>query len=183
MKKYIFNANHKKYIVHANTYDAAKSAIEAMTSKNMLKIDSTDDVVSELEIINALIEDERAAVSAYDVALKTLKDKIPTESYAAIKAIRNDENRHIENLQAVINGTVTEKNLKDALNPDIELDKAHIKYDGYDEPTRGKYYFEFDDKSDALKAKAHLSRVGYNVGNILQKTFNSKPYYAFYCKD
>lgn len=73
------------------------------------------DEASPLQTVNALLEDERAAVDAYNVALENLKGKIPDESYAAIEAIRNDENRHIENLQAVVNGNVTEKNLEDSV--------------------------------------------------------------------
>lgn len=73
------------------------------------------DEASPLQTVNALLEDERAAVDAYNVALENLKGKIPDESYAAIEAIRNDENRHIENLQAVVNGNITEKNLEDSV--------------------------------------------------------------------
>lgn len=83
-------------------------------------IDSLKDEASPLQTVNALLEDERAAVDAYNVALENLKGKIPDESYAAIEAIRNDENRHIENLQAVVNGNVTEKNLEDSVKDEIE---------------------------------------------------------------
>lgn len=72
------------------------------------------DEASQLQTVNALIEDEKAAVEAYDVAIENLRGKIPEDSLQAIIAIRDDENRHIENLQAVVNGTVTEKNLEDS---------------------------------------------------------------------
>lgn len=174
MKKFIVDTGNKKYKVEANTYDEAVSAVKAIQLK---------DEASPLQTVNALLEDERAAVDAYNVALENLKGKIPDESYAAIEAIRNDENRHIENLQAVVNGNVTEKNLEDSVkdgpaSPDTELDRAHINYDGYDEPIRGKHYFEFDDKSDAEKAKTHLSRVGYNPGNVITKRSGSDTYYV-----
>lgn len=106
MKKFIVDTGDKKYKVEASTYDEAVSAVKAIRLK---------DETSPLQTVNALLEDERAAVDAYNVALENLKGKIPDESYAAIEAIRNDENRHIENLQAVVNGNVTEKNLEDSV--------------------------------------------------------------------
>lgn len=106
MKKFIVDTGDKKYKVEANTYDEAVSAVKAIRLK---------DEASPLQTVNALLEDERAAVDAYNVALENLKGKIPDESYVAIEAIRNDENRHIENLQAVVNGNVTEKNLEDSV--------------------------------------------------------------------
>lgn len=111
MKKFIVDTGDKKYNVEANTYDEAVSAVKAIQLK---------DEASPLQTVNALLEDERAAVDAYNVALENLKGKIPDESYAAIEAIRNDENRHIENLQAVVNGNVTEKNLEDSVKDEIE---------------------------------------------------------------
>ena len=106
MKKFIVDTGDKKYKVEASTYDEAVSVVKAIRLK---------DEASPLQTVNALLEDERAAVDAYNVALENLKGKIPDESYAAIEAIRNDENRHIENLQAVVNGNVTEKNLEDSV--------------------------------------------------------------------
>ena len=106
MKKFIVDTGDKKYKVEASTYDEAISTVKAIQLK---------DEASPLQTVNALLEDERAAVDAYNVALENLKGKIPDESYAAIEAIRNDENRHIENLQAVVNGNVTEKNLEDSV--------------------------------------------------------------------
>ena len=106
MKKFIVDTGDKKYKVEASTFDEAVSAVKAIQLK---------DEASPLQTVNALLEDERAAVDAYNVALENLKGKIPIESYAAIEAIRNDENRHIENLQAVVNGNVTEKNLEDSV--------------------------------------------------------------------
>lgn len=106
MKKFIVDTGDKKYKVEANTYDEAVLAVKALRLK---------DEASPLQTVNALLEDERAAVEAYNVALENLKGKIPEESIAAIEAIRNDENHHIENLQAVVNGNVTEKNLEDSV--------------------------------------------------------------------
>lgn len=118
MKKFIVDTGDKKYKVEANTYDEAVSAVKAIQLK---------DEASPLQTVNALLEDERAAVDAYNVALENLKGKIPDESYAAIEAIRNDENRHIENLQAVVNGNVTEKNLEDSVKDDINDYQQYIQ--------------------------------------------------------
>ena len=118
MKKFIVDTGDKKYKVEANTYDEAVSAVKAIQLK---------DEASPLQTVNALLEDERAAVDAYNVALENLKGKIPDESYAAIEAIRNDENRHIENLQAVVNGNVTEKNLADSMKDEAEYVSSNIK--------------------------------------------------------
>ena len=118
MKKFIVDTGNKKYKVEANTYDEAVSAVKAIQLK---------DEASPLQTVNALLEDERAAVDAYNVALENLKGKIPDESYAAIEAIRNDENRHIENLQAVVNGNVTEKNLEDSVKDEAEYVSSNIK--------------------------------------------------------
>lgn len=118
MKKFIVDTGNKKYKVEANTYDEAVSAVKAIQLK---------DEASPLQTVNALLEDERAAVDAYNVALENLKGKIPDESYAAVEAIRNDENRHIENLQAVVNGNVTEKNLEDSVKDEAEYVSSNIK--------------------------------------------------------
>jgi hypothetical protein len=118
MKKFIVDTGDKKYKVEANTYDEAISAVKAIQLK---------DEASPLQTVNALLEDERAAVDAYNVALENLKGKIPDESYVAIEAIRNDENRHIENLQAVVNGNVTEKNLEDSVKDEAEYVSSNIK--------------------------------------------------------
>lgn len=106
MKSFIVDTGTKKYAVSANTYDEAIKAVKAIQLK---------DEASPLQTVNALLEDEKAAVDAYNVALENLKGKLPDESYKAIEAIRNDENRHIENLMAVVNGNVTEKNLEDSV--------------------------------------------------------------------
>lgn len=108
MKKFIVDANNKKkYSVEANDAEHAAKLVKTI-----------DNAASQLQTVNALIEDEKAAVEAYNVAIENLHGKIPEESLQAIIAIRDDENRHIENLQAVVNGTVTEKNLEDSMMND-----------------------------------------------------------------
>ena len=156
MKKFIVDTGSKKYKVEANTYDEAISAVKIILQK---------DEASPLQTVNALLEDERAAVDAYNVALENLKGKIPDESYAAIEAIRNDENRHIENLQAVVNGNVTEKNLKDAVKNNLDEYRSAIK-EAVDELQKinGKYN-EQDEvlvRSVLRKATAAIARAKSN---------------------
>lgn len=79
---------------------------------DMLVYDSVKDSVTVRDIIQSLVTEETSAISSYNVALETLKDHIPNEAYKAIKAIRDDEQRHVENLYAVLNGNVTPKNLE-----------------------------------------------------------------------
>ena len=74
--------------------------------------DSVKDSTTVRDVIQSLINEETSAISSYNVALETLKDHIPAEAYEAIKAIRDDEQRHVENLYAVLNGNVTPKNLE-----------------------------------------------------------------------
>jgi len=112
MKKFIVDTGKMKYIIEANDEEHAVEIVKKI-----------DDEASQLQTVNALIEDERAAVEAYNVAIENLRGKIPEESLQAIIAIRDDENRHIENLQAVVNGTVTEKNLEDSVK-DIDVEHA-----------------------------------------------------------
>lgn len=70
------------------------------------------DSVTVREVIESLVTEETSAIASYNVALETLRDHIPAEAYEAIKAIRDDEQRHVENLYAVLNGNVTPKNLE-----------------------------------------------------------------------
>ena len=74
--------------------------------------DSVKDSVTVREVIESLVTEETSAIASYNVALETLRDHIPAEAYEAIKAIRDDEQRHVENLYAVLNGNVTPKNLE-----------------------------------------------------------------------
>ena len=107
---------------------AFKDAISGEAGKRKYSRRGKFDEASQLQTVNALIEDEKAAVEAYDVAIENLSGKIPEESLQAIIAIRDDENRHIENLQAVVNGTVTEKNLEDSTNDASYIDKVVKDY-------------------------------------------------------
>ena len=75
--------------------------------------DSVKGEATPLDVIYTLIKDEEAARDSYNIAISNLAGKIPDISLKALVAIRDDEKRHIENLYAIVNGTVTEKNLED----------------------------------------------------------------------
>lgn len=66
----------------------------------------------------ALAKDEEAATDAYDVAIENLRGNVEPNVIEVLLAIRDDERRHLENLYAAINGTVTEKNLEDSTTND-----------------------------------------------------------------
>lgn len=127
-KYWIVEYESSPYVYEAEYFKTKNEALSWAKSKGF-KITRVDDdstfivrdEASQLQTVNVLIEDEKAAVEAYNVAIENLRGKIPEESLQAIIAIRDDENRHIENLQAVVNGTVTEKNLEDSMmNDNIE---------------------------------------------------------------
>lgn len=101
----------KKYKVGSYII-TAKSPTQAVDIMKKLD-DSIKDEASDYDVVEQLIADENAAVKAYNIAIKNLTGKLDDIQIAALIAIRDDENRHIENLQAIINGTVTEKNLTD----------------------------------------------------------------------
>ena len=78
--------------------------------------DSVKDEASLATTINALVNDEKAAIDAYDVAIKNLEGSIDDTTRQVLINIMKDERRHVENLYAVLNGQVTEKNLEDSIH-------------------------------------------------------------------
>ena len=64
--------------------------------------------------LQALVNDEEAAIKAYEVAIKNLESKIDETQMQVLINIMKDERRHAENLYAILNGQVTEKNLEDS---------------------------------------------------------------------
>lgn len=76
--------------------------------------DSVKDAASAREVIQQLIDDEASAIAAYNIAIKNLTGKLDEQSIAVLKSIRDDEERHSENLFAIMSGNVTEKNLQDS---------------------------------------------------------------------
>lgn len=90
------------------------------------------DEASSTTTINALIEDEKSATEAYNVAISNLKDKLDAEAIQVLTNIRNDERRHVENLYSILNGNITEKNLEDSKITDSRpLDVEHYAKYGW----------------------------------------------------
>ena len=105
MKKYIIkdNLGNKKTVYVKNSFHA----LAFVDSK-------VKDEASLATSINALVTDEKAAIDSYNVAINNLKGKIDDIAMQVLINIRDDERRHIENLYAILNGQVTEKNLEDS---------------------------------------------------------------------
>lgn len=104
----------KKYTIKDNLGN--KKTVYAENVAHAMKfVDSKlEDEASLATTLNALINDEKAAIDAYDVAIKNLEGKIDEDAKQVLINIRDDERRHIENLYAILNGQVTEKNLEDS---------------------------------------------------------------------
>lgn len=95
--------------------DFFEEGFDVFDSKhNSINENRVKDEASSATTINALIEDEKSATEAYNVAISNLKDMIDAEAMQVLINIRNDERRHIENLYSILNGNITEKNLEDS---------------------------------------------------------------------
>lgn len=100
MKKFKVKQNDKTYIV------------QAKDAKHAAKL---TDAATQLATINALVTDEQAAISAYNVAIENLDGVVDPKYIEVLRSIVKEENKHIENLQAIITGNVTEKNIEDSV--------------------------------------------------------------------
>ena len=89
--------------------------------------DSIKDEANLPTTIQALVNDEEAAIKAYEVAIKNLEGKIDETQMQVLINIMKDERRHVENLYAILNGQVTEKNLEDSIH-DAFIVKADNEY-------------------------------------------------------
>ena len=104
----------KKYTIKDKS--GAKKIIYAKDLSHALKIaDSVKDEANLPTTIQALVNDEEAAIKAYEVAIKNLEGKIDETQMQVLINIMKDERRHVENLYAILNGKVTEKNLEDSI--------------------------------------------------------------------
>ena len=56
------------------------------------------------ETLEALLQDERAAVDAYEVAIKNLEGKVDGDVISALEEIKADELDHIKKIEAILNG-------------------------------------------------------------------------------
>lgn len=100
--------------------------------------DSIKDEANLPTTIQALVNDEEAAIKAYEVAIKNLEGKIDETQMQVLINIMKDERRHVENLYAILNGQVTEKNLEDSVHDSTTsdlfkaIDKLYAKYGDLD---------------------------------------------------
>lgn len=95
------------------------SQYEASNSKGKWVVTVLDskkikDEASSREVLQQLLDDETAAVGAYDVVIKNEDGKLDEKAIEVLRAIRDDELRHRENLNAIMSGNITEKNLTDS---------------------------------------------------------------------
>ena len=120
------------------------------------------DEASSTTTINALIEDEKSAIEAYNVAISNLKDTLDTEAIQVLTNIRNDERRHAENLYSILNGNITEKNLEDSKITDaLAIDVEHY----------AKYGWTIKEKlPNALFNEGHDK--GYDFNTVLKNYDN-----------
>lgn len=105
MKEFTVKSNGKEYKVKANDFRSAVKAVKAVTAK---------DEASQLDVIQALVTDEQAAIAAYTNAIENLDGKVDPQYIEVLRNILKEENKHVENLQAIITGNVTEKNVEDS---------------------------------------------------------------------
>lgn len=112
MKKYSIKIADKIYTLNADNYDDAISKVKIIHTQKI------NDAAYDRSTIEALITDEKAAVDAYNVAIANLEGKISNEAIQVIQKIRDDEERHLENLYAILSGNITEKNMEDSVNDD-----------------------------------------------------------------
>ena len=108
----MFSYIERKYSDEVQVFKNSDKTYVVIIFENLKKDSFQKDSLTVRDVIQSLINEETSAISSYNVALETLKDHIPAEAYEAIKAIRDDEQRHVENLYAVLNGNVTPKNLE-----------------------------------------------------------------------
>lgn len=118
-------------------YEEVKQAIEqyadnSSSANAQLRIakkyfsDSIHDEASLATSINALVTDEKAAIDAYNVAISNLDGKIDENAKQVLVNIMKDERKHIENLYAILNNQVTEKNLKDSIHDAVKSPSAYV---------------------------------------------------------
>ena len=103
--------------------------------------------------IQALVNDEEAAIKAYEVAIKNLEGKIDETQMQVLINIMKDERRHVENLYAILNGQVTEKNLEDSIHDAfiVKADNDYIMEGDRPEMTSlRKYAKVFSSKQEAI---------------------------------
>ena len=106
MKTFKVNSNGRIYRVNAK--DAEHAA-------KLVKMTAYKDAASSRDVLQQLLDDETSAIGAYNIAIENEDGKLDDIAIKVLKHIRDDEIRHRENLNAIMAGNVTEKNLEDSL--------------------------------------------------------------------
>lgn len=149
-----FVAENKQDIdVHKNAYWDSKAKDEANLPTTL----------------QALVNDEEAAIKAYEVAIKNLEGKIDEIQMQVLINIMKDERRHVENLYAILNGQVTEKNLEDSKIKDEIITIGNTEYRLYsrygsyhlDELKTNERVADFDSYSEAMASIRQWKKLGY----------------------
>lgn len=169
------HVRYKKFNSKQEAFDLLNKMVKQ--SYDIVTIDSVNeskvkDEASSAITINALIEDEKSATEAYNVAISNLKDKIDAKAMQVLINIRNDERRHIENLYSILNGNITEKNLEDSKMKDSKLYVGISKYDYTKEQAeRDARKFGLQLKIVGKSSDPHVEYDAYLIGprsNILK---------------
>lgn len=113
-------------IIRFNSSEEAIDWFKRQKELRSRKYDSIKDEASLATTINALVNDEKAAIDAYNVAIKNLEGSVDDTARQVLINIRDDERRHIENLYSILNGQVTEKNLKDSIHDAVKSPSAYV---------------------------------------------------------
>lgn len=155
-------------------FNSAKEAVEWLKRQLDLmkqhKFDSkTNDEASLAATINALINDEKAAIDSYNVAIKNLEGSIDDTAKQVLINIRDDERRHIENLYAILNGQVTEKNLEDSIHDavnDSKMKDKSIHHEWLIEHAKRLYEYAKIDNFGSVKREAENLIDGIDNNNL-----------------
>lgn len=139
--------------------------------------DSIKDEANLPTTIQALVNDEEAAIKAYEVAIKNLEGKIDEIQMQVLVNILKDERKHIENLYAILNGQVTQKNLEDSKIKDEIITIGNTEYRLYsrygsyhlDELKTNDRVADFDSYSEAMAAIRQWKKLGYITDSIDDK--------------
>lgn len=139
--------------------------------------DSIKDEANLPTTIQALVNDEEAAIKAYEVAIKNLEGKIDEIQMKVLINIMKDERRHVENLYAILNNQVTQKNLEDSKIKDEIITIGNTEYRLYsrygsyhlDELKTNDRVADFDSYSEAMAAIRQWKKLGYVTDSIDDK--------------
>lgn len=141
-------------IIRFNSVEEAMNWLKRQLQLTKHRFDSkVKDEANLPTTIQALVNDEEAAIKAYEVAIKNLEGKIDETQMQVLINIMKDERRHVENLYAILNGQVTEKNLEDSIHDAfiVKADNAYIMEGDRPEMTSFKKYAKvFSSKQEAI---------------------------------